>query len=152
MVSADDYVGVAFGQSSIGLTGYDKGFFYKAYGGVRNKYYGFEGTYNRLAQFDISGNNTGSVSVSGIEATGITFLPITNNLEIFLKIGFYSWSATGRVNGGFIPQNKGTDLSYSFGANYNVAEKITLRAEYQWFKGVLGDDISSIATGFSYRI
>jgi len=150
-VKADDYLGIALGQSSITLDGYDQGFFYKAYGGIRKKYYGFEGSYNRLATFDITGNNSGSVSVSGIEAAGITFLPITNKLELFFKVGFFAWSATGKINGGFVPKNKGTDLSYSLGEDYNVAEKITLRAEYQWFSGVLGDDITSVSTGLSYR-
>ncbi len=148
---SDTYLGSAIGQSSINVEGYDQGFFYKLYGGMRKKYYGFEASYNRLARFDISGNNTGSVSVSGIEASGITFLPILNNIELFIKVGFFSWSATGRINGGFIPKNKGNDLTYSAGAQYNVAQKVKLRAEYQRFKGVLGDDITSVSTGVSFR-
>jgi len=148
---AKDYVGIALGQSTITLDGYDQGFFYKAYGGFRSQYIGFEGSYNRLANFDITGANNGSVSASGIEAAAISFLPVSQNLELFVKLGFFSWSATGKINGGFIPKNKGTDLTYSFGAQYDVAEKVTLRAEYQWFKDVLGGDISSVSTGISFK-
>lgn len=150
-IAADDYLGFAMGKSTIARDGYDQGFFYKVYAGIRTKYYGFEGSYNRLAKFDIAGGTSGSVSASGIEASGITFLPISNNLELFMKVGFLSWSATGRINGGFVPKNKGTDLTYSAGAQYNVAEKVVLRTEYQRFKNVVGGDITSVSAGFSYR-
>lgn len=150
--SADDYIGASVGQSEIDLTGYDYGFFYKIYGGVRKKYYGFEGNYTRLARFDITGANTGSVNASGIGVSVISFLPLTSNFEVFIKVGFFSWSATGRINGSLLSKNQGTNSSYAFGAQYNATENVTLRAEYQRFKGVLGDNISSISTGISYRI
>jgi len=146
-----NYLGASLGQSSINLSGYDQAFFYKLYAGTRKKHYGFEGSYNRLAKFDLSGNNSGSVSASGIEAAGIIFLPTTNNLELFVKLGFISWSATGKINGGFVPQNNGNDLTYSVGAQYEVADKIKLRAEYQWFRDVIGGDLTSVSTGISYR-
>jgi len=151
-VSAEDYIGATLGESSIDLDGYDPGFFYKAYGGIRSKYYGFEGAYMRLARFDLIEGNTGSISSSGIEVSGVLFLPLSSNLELFLKAGVFSWSASGDFNGGLIPQNKGTDVTYGGGFQYSITENIAVRAEYQQFKDVLGGEVTSPSLGIKYKL
>ncbi len=151
-VSAEDYIGITLGQSSIDLEGYEPGFFYKAYGGIRGKYYAFEGAYMRLARFDLSGQNTGSISASGIEGSGVLFLPLTSNLEILLKVGVFSWSASGDFNGGRVPKNKGTDTTLGVGAQYTITGNFSLRLEYQQFKGVLGGEVTSSSLGIKYRL
>ena len=151
-VFAEDYIGFTLGQSSINLDNYDNGFFYKIYGGIRSEYFGFEGSYIRLARFDLSGSNTGSISSSGIEGSGIIFLPLTTNFEFILKAGVFSWSASGEINGGLIPKNKGTDVAYAIGAQYSISEKFKLRAEYQQFNNVLGGKVTSPSLGLYYRL
>ena len=138
------------GQSSIDRVGYDEGFFYKLYGGIRKKYYGFEGSYNRLAKFEVTGNNSGTIYSSGITGTGMIFIPLTDNFELFIKAGFLSWSATGEFNGAPLSNNKGTDLTYGGGMQYAITSKTTLRIEYVRFKDVVGGELTSVSTGFSY--
>jgi hypothetical protein len=149
---AEDYIGITLGQSSIDLEGYHEGFFYKAYGGIRSKYYGFEGAYMRLARFDITGQNTGSIGTSGIEGSGILFLPLSSNLEFLIKAGIFSWSASGDYNGGLIPQNKGTDITYGIAAQYTITENFSLRIEYQQFKNVLNGEVTTPSFGIKYKL
>jgi len=151
-VSAGEYLGISMGQSSIDLEGYDPGFFYKIYGGIRNKYLGFEGSYNRLARFDISGKDNGSVSASGIAGSVIAFLPVISNFELFAKLGIFSWSATGEINTKPPINNKGTDITYAFGMQYNVSKKLTVRTEYQVYKDVLSGEVTSMTVGLGFRL
>jgi len=151
-VLAEDYIGFTVGQSSIDIDGYDDGLFYKVYGGIRSKYFGFEGSYIRLARFDLSGSNTGSISSSGIEGSAMVFLPLTTNFEFILKAGVFSWSASGDINGGLIPKNKNTDVTYGIGAQYSISEKLKLRAEYQQFNSVLDGKVTSPSLGLYYRL
>jgi len=148
---ADDYVGAALGKSEIDLENYDFGFFYKLYGGIRSKYYGFEGSYNRLAKFEVAGANGGSISTSGMEGALIIFIPFTDNFEIFTKVGVFIWSATGLINGSPISENKGNDLTYGAGIQYGITENSILRIEYQVFEEVIGGEITSASMGYAYR-
>ena len=85
-------------------------------------------------------------------------MPLGDNWEVFAKLGLYAWDGRAigidRVNAppgrpaapGSIASvdTDGEDLRVGFGGALKVAERISLRAEFEWFDVGLVDDLWAI--------
>ncbi|MDJ0929479.1 MAG: outer membrane beta-barrel protein [Gammaproteobacteria bacterium] len=99
-----------------------------------------------------------SVEVDGWNIDAVGILPLGSNWEVFAKLGVYAWDGEARgidrVNaapGRPIPPGTtaavdadGEDLRVGFGGSLRVAERISLRAEFEWFDVGVVDDLWAI--------
>ena len=129
-----------YAGAGIGLFGVDEGNFdesdtgFKLFGGwMFNQYVGGEVEY-------IDGGTVGDNNF-GIDSTGINAslkgnFPISEQFDVFGKVGYYFWDAdidlTG--NSGQEANESGSDLSWGLGAGYNFTDNISIVAEWQWFQ------------------
>ena len=99
-----------------------------------------------------------SVDITGWNVDLVGILPLGNSWEVFAKLGVYVWDGEARgidrVNAppgrpavpGTIAavDSDGEDLKVGFGGSLKVAERISLRAEFEWFDVGLVDDLWAI--------
>ncbi len=152
MVFADNYIGGSFGQSEVNVSGFDKPTAYKIYGGTRSTNFGVEAAYHNVGAF-IAQSFLGetSTTITGFELSGVGYLPINNNFELFGKFGAFSWENKLNIKSmNFTAKDSGTELTYGIGAQYKVMPALSLRAEYQKFINVSEADISTISLGAAY--
>ncbi|MDP2788149.1 MAG: outer membrane beta-barrel protein [Pseudomonadota bacterium] len=146
---------------------------WKLFAGYRfNKNLAVEGGYADLgkATFDsiVTSGGGGRVSASwgakawSLAAVGI--LPVTDQFEVFGKIGGYFYnadlSATGSGGGGTVSvsvDDDGTGLLFGVGASYSFTKNIAVRAEWERYKDV-GDenaigtsDVDMLSVGIQYK-
>jgi opacity protein-like surface antigen len=76
----------------------------------------------------------------GIDSTGFNVSvkgnwPVTEQFDVFGKVGYYFWDADIDVTGnsGQESNESGSDVSWGIGAGWNFTENLGLVAEYQWF-------------------
>ncbi len=129
-----------YAGAGIGLFGVDEGNFdesdtgFKLFGGwMFNQYVGGEVEY-------IDGGTVGD-SNFGIDSTGINAslkgnFPISEQFDVFGKVGYYFWDADIDLTGdsGQEANESGSDLSWGLGAGYNFTDNISIVAEWQWFQ------------------
>ena len=77
----------------------------------------------------------------GIDSTGVNASlkgnwPITEQFDVFGKVGYYFWDADIDLEGnsGQEENSSGSDLSWGIGAGYNFTDNFSITTEYQWFQ------------------
>ena len=149
VASAEDfYVGVSVGATEtdaldifkvpgISVDDDDTGF--KVFAGYRaHEYFAVEAFYADL------GEATASDVVDSLEIESDTFglsalgiIPVTENFELFGKVGFHAWDADLSSTFGSASDD-GTDATYGIGATY-IMGQISFRAEIERYE--LDDDV-----------
>ncbi|MDO6561816.1 porin family protein [Amphritea sp. 1_MG-2023] len=125
----------------------DQGF--KVFGGYRfNKNIAVEGYYADLGDLELTG---GSVNVdAAIDGYGVSLvglLPVTEQVDLFAKVGMFHWSNDVSSNVGVSGGDDGTDGSYGLGVAYTM-DSVTFRAEFERYD--LGDvDVDLISAGLA---
>ncbi len=119
---------------------------------------GYDFTRNFAAELgysDTGQSNIGNVGVdtNAWEITGVGRLPVTDRIDAFGKLGFYR----GHVEGGG-DSDSHNDLTFGFGAQYNVNPQLGLRVSWQRyadmgsdFRGSSGEDLDMWKLGVVYR-
>lgn len=161
------YLGASVGQSKAGdsCTGMpsgvscdDKASTWKLIGGYQfNRYIGAELGYSpSLAKASASGFGiTADVKVSAWELVAIPVYPL-GDFSLYGKLGFYAAKTEGRSNVGVSADDSNTDFTFGFGAGYRFNRNFGLRAEWQRYSKVGGDnngkaDIDALNLGVLYH-
>ena len=126
--SADDDV---FNETDTGL---------KLFGGYNfNSNLGVEVAYVDLGEY-----RGGTFEQDGISVEAVGYLPIADNIDVFGKLGMFSWDvSTPTVS------DDGNDLTYGLGLNFQMNSQIGVRAEWQNYEDISGGDVSLISDGVS---
>jgi OOP family OmpA-OmpF porin len=154
------YVGGSYGQAlyedvcdsvsgTAGATCDDKGDSYKIFVGSRvSPNLAFEAAYVDLGEATASnpvfggGTNVRTIEVTGLNFSVLGIKPLSKSFDLFGKFGLMLWEADGTTtdNLGSSTASVGdSDINFGFGANYNVNETFTLRAEYERFHNISYD-------------
>ncbi len=94
---------------------------------------------------------SGNIKASAAELVGLAAYPVASQFSLYGKLGAYraeaklSASLAGLGSGSL--KDRTTDLTFGFGARYDVTREAGVRAEWQRYKNVGGDD-----TGGKYDI
>lgn len=126
------YAGGSIGLSSMevdvnAFDGTDVGF--KVFGGYRfNDYIAVEGFYTDFGEPD-DGPLGIDADAFGIEGVGI--IPLSEQFELFGKLGLAAWDADFTGPGGF--SDDGTDLVLGVGVAYKFSPQISARGELEYY-------------------
>ena len=74
-----------------------------------------------------------SVEVTGWNFSGIARWPVTDQFDVFAKLGALMWDADFRAYGEH-GNDDGTHFSWGLGAGWNFTDHFTVNAEYQGFE------------------
>lgn len=145
-VSADYYIGAAYGEADVDASGYSNSKTYKAFGGARFGSYGIEAGYINMESFDSWSLNR---SVNGIELSSVSYRDI-KNVTLVGKLGMLAWNIDDSARtscscDGVSPQ-LGLGLSYRPGA-----VPLAIRGEVQQFLDVDGADIYLVSAGVQFE-
>ncbi len=117
------------------------------FGFQMDKVAAIEAGYTDLGKATGSGvASTASATVRGFELTGVGSVPLSTRFSLFVKAGVFRWDHeyNASVSGASTSLTKtGTDLTYGFGMRLNLTNNFALRAQYQRYKDVGDDAISS---------
>lgn len=148
LAAAEAYVGGALGSTDVDQSGFDTSDTFKVYGGYRAGNIGIEGAYLNFDRFDVQGSGGAEyVDGNGLEVSAIGFLPLSQNVELFGKLGLLSWSLDANAFGSTFGSDDGTSFAYGAGIQFKPAEQVSLRLEYQGFNDVSDADLSSFFVG-----
>jgi OOP family OmpA-OmpF porin len=98
---------------------------------------------------------TADVKASAWELVAIPSYPI-GELSLYGKLGFYAAKTEGRSNAGVSADDSNTDLTYGLGAGYRINRNFSVRAEWQRYSKVGGEnngeaDVDVLSLGVLYR-
>ena len=142
------YLGAAIGSTSYSEDGFDEtddGF--KLNAGIRiNENFAIEGNYIDFGRPEgpFYGIDS-SVRVDGFGLSALGIMPISDEFELFGKVGLFGWNADIKV-GPFSSTDDGTDVIYGFGAAYRLSDQLSLRAEWE-FVDLEGGDLDMLSIG-----
>ena len=131
-----------------------------AFGGYQvNPYVGFEMGYDWLGRMPYKGSvENGAYKAQGVQLTAKLGYPITDDLDVYTRLGGMVWRADTKSN--FDGKNHDTGVSPVFagGVEYAITPEIATRLEYQWTNNI-GDahtigtrpDNGMLSLGVSYR-
>ncbi|MEN0614400.1 porin OmpA [Klebsiella indica] len=136
-----------------------------AFGGYQvNPYLGFEMGYDWLGRMEYKGSvDNGAFKAQGVQLTAKLGYPITDDLDIYTRLGGMVWRADAKGNyasTGVSRNEHDTGVSPVFagGLEWAVTRDIATRLEYQWVNNI-GDagtvgarpDNGMLSLGVSYR-
>jgi len=131
------YVGGEVGKFDIGD---DDDTAFKITGGYQiNRTFAAEVSYGSF--FD-----KGGVELTGFELVGVASFPLGNKFSVYGKLGFLMWEADAGVGG----SEDGTDLTFGLGVQYDVTNKLGLRAGWQRYD-IDDTDADLFSIGLIYR-
>lgn len=137
---ADNYFGIGVGSAD--LEGVDDTSF-KIFGGTRNANLGFEVAYHDFGKPEESypGLYYASLEPTGIEFSGVGYMPVSPTMDVFGKLGLLMWDVDatlidyagviGPAGATYTGSEDGNDLIYGVGLQFNTANNFSLRVEYQ---------------------
>lgn len=126
----------------------DQGF--KVFGGYRyNKNIAVEVSYANLCDLEVSDISLGGVrsETSGYSLSAVGLLPVTEQIDLFAKVGAFIWSVDGYSNAARMRGNDGSDMTYGIGTAYTFG-LVTLRAEVERFE-IGSNNIDMVSAGLS---
>jgi OOP family OmpA-OmpF porin len=147
------YLGGSIGQSSMDIEGCggvvscdDKDTAWRILGGYQiNRNFAVELGFHQLG--DASASFPGGrvdFEANAIELVGIGAVPLANNFAVYAKAGFYrgETEATGsNVAGPIDMKETNTDITYGVGVQYSFNPKFGIRAEWQRYPNMGGEEI-----------
>jgi len=154
------YLGASVGQSKarhVNCAGFDscdtKAAAFGILGGYQiNRNFAAELGYHDFGRVTFSAPGvSGNIKASAAELVGLGAYPVGSQFSLYGKLGAYraeaklSASLAGLGTGSL--KDRTTDLTFGFGARYDVTRETGVRAEWQRYKNVGGDD-----TGGKYDI
>lgn len=109
-----------------------------AFGGYQvNPYVGFEMGYDWLGRMPYKGSvENGAYKAQGVQLTAKLGYPITDDLDVYTRLGGMVWRADTKSN--FDGKNHDTGVSPVFagGVEYAITPEIATRLEYQWTNNI----------------
>ena len=164
------YIGATFGQSSVdledcggGVECDDKDTAWRILGGYQiNRNFAVEVGYHDFGTStqSIPGLATLDFKANSFELLAVGMLPINNQFSLYGKAGVYRGEVKATLNIlGVSDSTKetNTDLTFGFGAQFNVTRQLGIRAEWQRYTS-MGDsdtigesDVDVMSLGLVYR-
>lgn len=148
------YIGGSIGQSYVeennvlaGEDFEDEDFGFKVFGGYRfHKNFAVELDYLDFGETDdnILGIDT-ELDIYAVALYGVGILPLSEQFELFVKLGAASWDAEADASfmGISVSDDEdGTDLAYGLGASFAFTDQFAVRVEYEEID--VDDDISTL--------
>jgi OmpA-OmpF porin, OOP family len=100
-----------------------------------SSYFGYEIGYANLGKMKqvVGGVEVGTFETTVIDAVLVATLPASQTFAFFAKLGVFSWDLDRTVVGvgAGTTSVSGHDMTYGFGAKYNLTKNISLRGERQ---------------------
>ncbi|CAA2930801.1 porin OmpA [Arsenophonus endosymbiont of Bemisia tabaci] len=128
-----------------------------------NQYLGFELGYDWLGRMRYSGqpNNDSVKSMMGVQLTARLSYPLTDELDVYGRLGGMVWRADAKANVGdqsFKEHDTGVSPVYALGLEYAITPEWATRLDYQWVS-YIGDkdslsvrpDNGMLSVGVAYR-
>jgi OOP family OmpA-OmpF porin len=117
----------------------DNTFGFKLYGGYRFgvdnalDYFAIEASWQDLGEFDdnILGSNV-ELEVDGFTVDVLGFIPLSDRIELFGKIGYFDFEGDGSIDGIDFGSDDEDGLSLGFGIDSQIG-RISVRGEFTWF-------------------
>lgn len=138
--SPGSYLGVGIGNASWDLTPTPFGTYdledsaaFKIYFGSKTGNLGGEMEFS-FSSHDWDGFNATHNAGSFI-FSGLAYLPVSDTVELFGKVGFNMWSTTVDLDGVVYEGESGIDLAFGAGLNIMLTETGGVRFEYQSLPG-----------------
>jgi OOP family OmpA-OmpF porin len=165
------YVGASVGQSKarhVDCAGFDscdsKAAAFGILGGYQiSRNFAAELGYHDFGKVTFSAPGvSGNIKANAAELVGLGAYPFANRFSVYGKLGAYraeskiSPSLAAALGSGSL-KDRNTDLTFGLGAQYDVAREAGVRAEWQRYKSVGGDDtggkhdIEVISIGLIWR-
>jgi OmpA-OmpF porin, OOP family len=163
------YVGASVGQSKArhvdcaGFSSCDtKAAAFGILGGYQiNRNFAAELGYHDFGRVTLSGPGSANIKANAAELVGVGAYPFANQFSVYGKLGAYhaesKLSPPPAGSGSASPKDRNTDLTFGLGAQYDVTREAGVRAEWQRYKNVGGDDtggksdIDAISIGLIWR-
>ena len=103
-----------------------------------NSYFGYEIGYANLGKMKqtVGGAEVASFETTAIDAVLVATLPLNQSFAFFAKWGVFSWDMDQNIAGVGTNNVSGSDITYSYGAKYNITKSISLRGERQRYSHV----------------
>ena len=131
-----------------------------AFGGYQvNPYLGFEMGYDWLGRMPYKGDNVnGAFKAQGVQLTAKLGYPITDDLDIYTRLGGMVWRADSSNSIAGDNHDTGVSPVFAGGVEWAMTRDIATRLEYQWVNNI-GDagtvgvrpDNGMLSVGVSYR-
>lgn len=154
-VSDSDLAGVGFvGSVDDDDTGW------KVYGGYQfTKNWGVEFGWVDLGEVDAKGTVLGvpvtvKAEVDGWTLSGVGTLPFTNNFSGFAKLGIIRADVDAKASGGGVTgsaDDTSTEWTAGLGVKYDFTRNVGLRAEWERFNDLGGDDADLLSIGVVFK-
>ena len=151
------YVGASVGQSKahhVDCAGFStcdsKAAAFGILGGYQiSRYFAAELGYHDFGRVTLSGPGSANIKANALELVGLGAYPFANQFSVYGKLGAYRAEVklSPSLAGSGSLKDRTTDLTFGFGARYDVTRETGVRAEWQRYKNVGGDD-----TGGKYDI
>ena len=79
-----------------------------------------------------------SMSTKTLELVGVGILPLGDHFSLYGKLGFFRYDSDGTATGGLVSNasDKGTELTFGVGGEYNFDGRSAVRVEWQRYLGV----------------
>lgn len=144
-VIAGNYWGLGLGNSSFdirplfGSFEVDDGTAFKFIMGSRSNNTGLELDFS-FASYDWTGVSNATHNVFNMTIAGIGYVPVTNGVDLFGKVGMNLWSTTVDFIGSTYDGDDSIGLSIGGGIDFEVSSRTHIRAEYQMLNGI-GDGV-----------
>lgn len=150
------YVGGHIGQASVkefcdgvggtGVSCEDSDTAWKALVGYQfNRNFAVELGYIDLGEVDARGpGGTVSAEATAFELVAVGSLPVADRFSVYGKLGLFRGETDARVNTvlrNLSLSETNTDLTFGFGARFDVSRNFAVRAEWQRYSDVGGGDI-----------
>ena len=146
------YAGLSFGQSSVDVdcTGFsscdDSDTAWKVFGGYQfNRNFAVEFGYTDLGEASASAPGASATAEStAFEVSAVGMLPLADRFSIFGRIGLHMSDTDARATLGSVSgstSESNTGLTFGIGARYDFTKNLGVRAEWQRYADVGGDDV-----------
>jgi OOP family OmpA-OmpF porin len=146
LADSGPYVGAGIGYFGLDVDGFDASdTAFKAFGGYRaNQYFAAELEYIDGGKPEDGGFE---IDISGFNLSALGSWPITEQFDVFAKLGVLFWDAEARGFG----DESGEDFSYGLGVDFKFGENWAIRGEYQRFEIEDTDTADLFSAGVFFR-
>lgn len=128
-----------------------------------NQYLGFELGYDWFGRMRYSGQpNNGSLKSMGVQLTARLSYPLTDELDVYTRLGGMVWRTDAKANvenqPSFKEHDTGVSPVYALGLEYAITPEWATRLDYQWVSHIGDKDSLSVrpdngmlSVGVAYR-
>lgn len=171
------YLGASIGQSqakdtcedSAGFSCDDKDTAWKVFAGYQfNRHLAVEAGYTDLGEVSLSGASgpaslRGTIELSAFDLMVVGSAPVADRFSLYGKLGLYRAETEQKLQvtlGSFTASDnqteKNVDLTFAFGARFDITRNLGVRAEWQRYLDVGGgeigeDDVDVLSLGVLWR-